>query len=114
MHEGRRTERRLAGITKVEKRAKIDVELLRVTERQFAKQIVRMLPIVQRLTVPRLAGLKEKRITAPAFGEQIETHHRAQTELCGIAERMRIHAHDPVGRVACSRWCNAEKSRRAT
>ena len=50
-----------------------------------------MLPIVQRLIVPGLAGLKEKRITAAAFGEKIDTHHGAQTELRVFAERMRIH-----------------------
>ena len=58
-----------------------------------------MLTIVELLAVPRLARLKEKRITAPHFGEKIETHHRTQPELRAVAERMRIHAHDPVGRV---------------
>src|SRR5207237_10139778 len=58
-----------------------------------------MLTIVKRLAVPRLAGLKEKWITATAFREKIDTHHRAQTELRVFVKGMRIHAHDPVGRI---------------
>ncbi len=58
-----------------------------------------MLAIVQRLVVPGFTGLKQKRITASAFGEGVEAHHETATDLCGVAERMRIHSHDPVGRV---------------
>ena len=65
--------------------AKIVGELLRKRERKFVEQIVRMLPIVQRLIVPGFAALEQQRITASAFGERIEAHHRAQTELRVVA-----------------------------
>ena len=92
MHECRRTERRFARITEIEIRAKIVIELLREAERKFVEQIVRMLPVMQWLVVPRFAGLKQKRITASAFGERIEAHHQARADLRAVAERMRIHA----------------------
>ena len=38
-------------------------------------EIVRMLPIVQWLSVPHFTGLKQKRIAAPLFGKRVETHH---------------------------------------
>src|ERR1700731_4756462 len=81
MHKSRRTERRFARVAEIEITAQAVGELLRKRKGKFIKQIVRMLPIVKRLVVPRLAALQQKRITAPAFSQQIETHHRAQTEL---------------------------------
>src|SRR3989442_3903751 len=58
-----------------------------------------MLPIMQRLIMPRLAALKEKRITAALLGEWIETHHQTCADLRAVAEWMRIHPHDPVWRI---------------
>ena len=70
-----RTERRLTRITEIDVGAEIVLELLREAEREFVEEIVRMLAVVQCLSVPRFAGLKQKRITASAFGERIEAHH---------------------------------------
>src|SRR5437667_12043604 len=58
MHESGRSERRFAWITKIQIRAQTVFELLRITNRQFIEQIVRMLPVVQWLVVPRFAALK--------------------------------------------------------
>ena len=99
MHERRRTERRLARITEIDVCAEIVLEFLREAERKFVEEIVRMLPVVQRLIVPGFAGLKQKRITASAFGERIETHHKRDTELGVVAKRMGKHRHEPVRRV---------------
>src|SRR5256714_8542321 len=99
MHEGRRPKRRFAGITRIKIRRKIPTELLRIADRNFIEQIVRMLSVVKRLPIPSLAGLEEQRITAPAFGQQIEAHHPAKTELRIWAKRMRIHRHEPVRRI---------------
>src|SRR5947199_3838724 len=90
MHERGRTERRFAGISEIQIAGNILGELLGIADRQFAEKIVRMLTIVQRLAMPRLACLKEKWITATHFGEKIETHHRTQPELRAVAEWMRI------------------------
>src|SRR5262249_11186598 len=75
MHECGRTECRLTRITEINIGAEIWLELLRETKRKFVEEIVRMLAVVQRLSVPRFAGLKEKGIAASAFGERIEAHH---------------------------------------
>src|SRR5882724_3962094 len=75
MHECWRTESRLTGITKIDVRADIVLEFLREAEREFVEKIVRMLAVVQCLSVPRFTGLKEKRITASAFSQRIEAHH---------------------------------------
>src|SRR4029077_13971096 len=83
MHECWRTERRLTRITEIDVRAEIVFEFLREAERKFVEEIVRMLPVVQCLSVPHFAGLKQKRITASAFGERIETHHQARPEPSG-------------------------------
>src|SRR4030095_437800 len=81
MHECGWTERGLTRITKINVRAEIMLEFLRETERKFVEEIVRMLAVLQRLAVPRFTGLKQKRITTPLFGERIEAHHQARTEL---------------------------------
>src|SRR6476646_402085 len=99
MHERWRTERRFTGITEINIGAQIVIEFLREAEREFVEEIVRMLPVVQCLSVPRFAGLKQKRITASAFGERIAAHHQARTELRAVAQRMRKHRHDPVWRI---------------
>src|SRR5947199_5629032 len=96
MHECGRTERRFTRITEVDVSAEIVIEFLREAEREFVEEIVRMLPVMQWFSVPRFAGVKEKRITAPAFGERIETHHKARAELGRRAERMEIHRHEPM------------------
>src|SRR5438094_7719093 len=75
MHECRRTECRLTRITEIDVRAEIVLEFLREAERKFVEKIVRMLAVVQCLSVPRFAGLKQKRITASAFSQRIEAHH---------------------------------------
>src|SRR4051812_15620311 len=99
MHERRRTERWLAGIPDIKISRKIRPKLLRIADRQLIKEIVGMLAIVERLPVPGFAGLKEKWIAASSFREQIEAHHSAKAELRAFIERMRIHGHEPVGRV---------------
>ena len=91
MHKCRRAERRFARIAEIDIRAKIVIEFLREAKRKFVEEIVRMLAVMQWLAVPRFAGLKQKRITASAFGERIEAHHQARAELRAVAERMRIH-----------------------
>src|SRR4029077_2503986 len=75
MHECWRTERRLTRITEIDVRAQIMLEFLREAERKFVEEIVRMLPVMQCLSVPNFAGLKQKRITTSAFSERIEAHH---------------------------------------
>src|ERR1035437_2418518 len=52
MHECGWAEGRLSRITKVEESGKIRVELLRIGHRHFIEEIVRMLPVVERLIVP--------------------------------------------------------------
>ena len=54
MHECWRTERRLTRITEIDVRAEIVLEFLREAERKFVEKIVRMLAVVQCLSVPRL------------------------------------------------------------
>src|SRR6266404_5995173 len=88
MHESGRSQRRFTRITKMKIRAQIDIELLRIRNGKFIEQIVRMLSIVQRLIVPRLAALKQKGITAPAFSERIEAHHQSPAELHVVINRM--------------------------
>ena len=75
MHECGRTERRFARISEIDVGAKIVIELLREAKGKFVEKIVRMLPVMQWLAIPGFATLKEKRITASAFGERIQTHH---------------------------------------
>src|SRR6188474_776165 len=75
MHECWRTERWFTGITEIDVRAEIVLELLREAERKFVEEIVRVLPVVQWLSVPHFTGLKQKRITAALFGKRVETHH---------------------------------------
>src|SRR6266567_7740684 len=58
-----------------------------------------MLPVMQWLVVPRFAALKQKRITAAAFREWIETHHQSPAELHVFIYRMRVHPHEPVWRI---------------
>ena len=58
MHEGRRPKCRLAGIADVGERRNVRREPVREADRQLAEQIVRVLAVVQRLVVPRFAGLK--------------------------------------------------------
>ena len=58
-----------------------------------------MLAIMERLVVPRFASLKQKRVTATGFRERIEAHHQARTELRTLADRVGVHAHDPVWRI---------------
>src|SRR5215831_12997375 len=81
MHECGRTERRFTGITEINVSAQIVLEFLGNAKREFVKEIVRMLPVVQWFSVPRFATLKQERITASAFGERIEAHHQARAEL---------------------------------
>src|SRR5262249_3630673 len=99
MHERRRTERRLTGIAEIDVCAEIVLEFLRDTERKFVKEIVRMLAVMQWLSVPRFACLKQKRITAALFGERVEAHHQARTKLRIIPKRTGIHPHEPVRRI---------------
>src|SRR6266536_4857224 len=73
MHECGRPEGGLAGITEIDVARKGGRKFLRIGQREFAEQIVRMLPVVQWLIVPRFARLKKQRITAAAFGQRIET-----------------------------------------
>src|SRR5258708_12614723 len=75
MHECWRTECRLTWITEIDVRAEIVLEFLRKAERKFVEEIVRMLAVVQCLSVPHFAGLKQKRITTSTFSERIEAHH---------------------------------------
>ena len=67
MHERRRPQRRFARITGIQIGGKIVAEPLRIADRDLIEQIVRMLPVVQRFAIPRFAGLKQERITAPAL-----------------------------------------------
>ena len=99
MHERRRPERRFARIAEIQICGQIAPEFLREAQRNLIKQIVRMLAVVERIALPGLAGLKEKRVAASTFGQQIEAHHSAKTELGALSERMRIHRHKPVWRV---------------
>src|SRR5205809_4020924 len=87
VHECGRSERRFDRVTKIQVRTQTDIEFLRITDRQFVEQIMRMLPIVERLIVPRFSGLKKKRITAAAFRKWIQTHHQARTELRVVPKR---------------------------
>src|SRR5205807_429171 len=98
MHERRRPERRFARITEIEISRKITREFLREAQRNLIKQIVRMLPVVERIAIPGLTSLKEQRVTPPSFGQQIEAHHSAKADLRVFPERMRIHRHKPVWR----------------
>src|SRR3954453_6973826 len=99
MHERRRTERGFAGVTKIEVSREILSKPLRVADRNLIKQIVGMLPVMQRLAIPRFSGLEKKWVTATAFGERIKAHHQAETELGVLTERVGIHGHEPVWRV---------------
>src|SRR5439155_13055720 len=99
MHECGRTKRWFTRIPEIDVSAQIVIEFPREAEREFVEEIVRMLPVMQWFSVPRFAALKEKGITAPAFGQRIETHHQARAELGRIAERMRIHRHEPIRRI---------------
>src|SRR5207244_8535601 len=99
MHKSRRTNRRFARVTEIQVTAQVVAELLRKRKGQFVEQIMRMLSIVQWPVVPRFAALQQKRITAAAFGQRIQTHHESPANLRCVAERMRIHRHDPSGGV---------------
>src|SRR5215510_10272924 len=85
--------------TEIDVGAEIVIEFLREAERKFVEEIMRMLPVMQWLSVPRFTGLKQERITASTFGERIEAHHQARTELRVIPKRMGIHPHEPVWRI---------------
>ena len=75
VHECRRPKCWLPRITEIDVRAEIVREFLREAERKFVEKIVRMLAVVQWLSVPRFTGLKQKRITASAFGAGREDSH---------------------------------------
>src|SRR5689334_20625715 len=61
------------------------------------KKIMWMLAVDDRQSVGGLAGLKEFRIAAPAYGGGLQAHHRA--ERYGVpAEIAGEHRHEPVRR----------------
>ena len=68
MHERGRTKSWLTWITEVDKAGYVVREFLGVGKGQFAEQVVGVLPIMQRLIVPRLTRLKKQRIPVAAFG----------------------------------------------
>src|SRR5205085_10524769 len=85
MHEHRWADRRFDRITEINVAAEIVIELLRKRKGKFIEQIVRVLSIVERLIVPRLAALQKQRIATALLSQKIETHHRAQTKLSVFA-----------------------------
>src|SRR5207244_10602022 len=99
MHKSRRTNRRFARVTEIQVTAQVVAELLRKRKGQFVEQIMRMLSIVQWPVVPRFAALQQKRITAAAFGQLIQTRHESPANLRCVAKRMRIYRHDAIRRI---------------
>ena len=92
MHEGRWTERRLAGQAEVQEGRTLRAERHAVGSRQLHEQIVRMLAIDEvRRAVRRLAGLEQQRIAALALG-RVERKHGAQAEPAR-PERPLAHQH---------------------
>ena len=66
VHEGGRAERGFAGRRGVDKGRAVFAERMRVARGQLHEQIVRVLPIHERLAVILLAGLKQHRDSRPA------------------------------------------------
>ena len=82
MHECGWPKGGFSGITEIDVARKIGRKSLRIGQRQFVEQIVRMLPIVQWLIVPGFARLKKQWITAAVsipisqFGASIRSSPR--------------------------------------
>ena len=64
--------------------------------RELHEEVVRMLPIDQRLAVERLADLEDLTIATFADGRRIQAEHGIQTKWL-MSMRVRRHAHTPVG-----------------
>ncbi len=72
MHEGNRAECRLAGRCCINAPRQSLVDFALVQSTQLHPEVVRMLAIVQGLTLVRLSGLQQQRIAAIGDGEWIE------------------------------------------
>src|SRR6266404_1764796 len=80
MHERDRPERRFTGITKVGKPGSAFTNWQGVLRRQLHKQIVRMLPVDERLAFVSFAGLEKQRRSARRKSKRFKTEHAAQLQ----------------------------------
>src|SRR5262245_1244031 len=95
MHEGHRTQCRLARITKVSKPCPAITEGHRVLHRQLHKKIVWMLVIDQRLALVGFTSLKQQWRAAGREGKWLCAKHAAQLQSAS-AEFVERHRHKPV------------------
>src|SRR5581483_4566063 len=69
-----------------------------IEQRQFGKNIVRMLVIHQRLPVVSLAGLKQKRESGVRRSQRLRGEHLAEQNR-PLTERMLFHEHQVIYRL---------------
>src|SRR5215216_3039973 len=97
MHECDGTECWLSGWCCVNAPRQSLVDFALVQRTQLHPEVVRMLAIVQRLTLVRLSSLQEQWIAAFGDGQRIEAEHRPSLEATA-SEVASSHQHSPVQR----------------
>ena len=75
MREARRPERRLAREREVELGADVVGDLAAVERGELHEEVVRVLAVVQRLAVQRLAALQQQRVAAASDRRGLEREH---------------------------------------
>src|SRR6266403_500517 len=78
VHEGRRSQRRLARIAKVREPGSTFAERYCILRRQLHPEIMWMLPINYWLAFVSLAGLEQQRRASPSEREWLQTKHPAK------------------------------------
>ena len=80
MHESYGTKRRLSRGRGVDRHADVARERAFVHHRQFHPEVVRMLPVHERLTAVGLAALQQQRVPTVCDRRGVETQHRSRLE----------------------------------
>ncbi len=91
MHERRRAERRLRNRAAIEERGGAVRDIDIHPRSQFHKQIVRMLPVDERLAIGGFAGREQVGIAA-RIEQRLGAHHGAQLQTCASKITLR-HQH---------------------
>ena len=95
VHVGHRPDPRLAHRRGVDHETESLGERPLVEGRQFHEQVVRVLPVVERLPTEGLAALQQQRVALPADRERLGAHHAVQVQRAAgkLAHR---HQHSPI------------------
>src|SRR5262245_60445710 len=95
MREGHRTERGLADRTAVDNAPEAATNRPLVLDRQFHEQVARVLPIVNGVTVAKLARRQQVWVAAAADRPWLEAQHRPYADAA-TPDRAPRHSHGPI------------------